>query len=265
MLVVATLGVLLLSAGVATVLTGENVSRFVEPMMAIQRFLFYLLVYAFLIAFSWLGRLVLQLMEKVFTELDARGIESLFDPLTLDGGPGPREVGNLTPEQLALARGVGISCGLLILLLVLVWWLRRFRVQPARRRGDERESVWEEVDLRRSLRDLWDEGRRRLGEAAAVLGHSLLGQFFVALTIRRIYAHLSALAAELGHPRAVHQTPYEYQPVLEEAFPECPEAVAQITGAYVAVHYGEIPEQSEELAVIRTAWKQLREAAEAAG
>jgi hypothetical protein len=265
MLVAATLGVLLLSAGVATVLTGENVNRFVEPMMTIQRFLFNLLVYAFLIAFSWLGRLVLQLMEKVFAELDTRGIERLFDPPNLDRGSGPGGMGILTPEQLAMVRGVGILCGLLILLLVLAWWLRRFRARSARRRGDERESVWEEVDLRRSLRDLWDEGRRRLGEAAAVLGHSLMGQFFVALTIRRIYAHLSALAAELGHPRAVHQTPYEYQPALEEAFPEYPEAVARITRAYVAVHYGEIPEQPEELAVIRSAWKQLREAAEAAG
>jgi hypothetical protein len=264
MVLVATLGVLLLSAGVATVLTGENVSRFVEPMMTIQRFLFNLLVYAFLIAFSWLGRLVIELMEKVFTGLDTQGIEGLLNPLDLDGGPGPGEAGILTPGQMAIARGAGVFCGLLILLLVLAWWLRRFRVQPARRRGDERESVWEEVDLRRSLRDLWDEGRRRLGEAAAVLGHSLLGQFFVALTIRRIYAHLSALAAELGHPRAVQQTPYEYQPVLEEAFAEYPEAIARITRSYVAVHYGEIPEQPEELAVIRAAWKQLREAAEAA-
>jgi hypothetical protein len=114
------------------------------------------------------------------------------------------------------------------------------------------------------LRDLWDEGRRRLNEGAAALGRSLLGQFFVALTIRRIYAYLSALAAELGYPRADHQTPYEYQPILTQAFPEYPEAVAHITRAYVAVHYGEVPERPEELELIQAAWRQLREAAEAA-
>jgi len=58
------------------------------------------------------------------------------------------------------------------------------------------------------------------------------------MTIRRIYAHVSALAAEQGYPRASHETPYEYLPALEQAFPESHEEVAHITGAYVAVHYG---------------------------
>jgi hypothetical protein len=79
------------------------------------------------------------------------------------------------------------------------------------------------------------------------------------MTIRRIYAHLGTLAAERGYPRAPYETPYEYLPTLEQAFPDGHEEVGHITGAYVAVHYGEVPEQPEELAAVRAAWERIHE------
>jgi hypothetical protein len=263
MVVSASLAVLLLSAGVATILTGENVGRFVEPMLALQRSLLELLLFVLGYAFAWLGELLFQFLESIFSGLDTSGLESVLSMPEMEAAMEPGQAA-VTSEQLVFVKVVVIACGLLALLLVLAFFPRRRRARDRQPPGDERESVWEEIDLRRSLRDLWDEGRRRLNEGAAALGRSLLGQFFVALTIRRIYAHLSALAAELGYPRAIHQTPYEYQPILAQAFPEYPEAVAHITAAYVAVHYGEIPERPEELEIIQTAWRQLREAAEAA-
>jgi hypothetical protein len=263
MVVGANLAVLLLSAGVATILTGENIGRFVEPMLALEEFLVEVLVLVLGYAFAWLGERLFRFLESIFGGLDLSGLESVLSMPEAGMAMEPEE-GASTPEQLVLVKVVVIACGLLALLLVLAFSSRRRRSRARQPPSDERESVWEAIDLRRSLRDVWDEGRRRLNEGAAVLGRSLLGQFFVALTIRRIYAHLSALAAELGYPRAVDQTPYEYQPTLAEAFSEYSEAVARITAAYVAVHYGEIPEQPEELEIIRAAWKQLREAAEAA-
>jgi hypothetical protein len=86
-----------------------------------------------------------------------------------------------------------------------------------------------------------------------------LGRFFAARTIRRIYAHLSALAAEQGYPRAAYETPYEYLPTLKQAFPENGEDVMCITEAYVAVHYGEVPERLEELVAVQHAWERIRE------
>jgi hypothetical protein len=84
---------------------------------------------------------------------------------------------------------------------------------------------------------------------------------FVAHTIRRIYAELGLLARGQGRPRLPHQTPYEYLPALRETFPTCSDDVVLITEAYVAVHYGELPERPAALAEVREAWQRVREAA----
>jgi hypothetical protein len=86
---------------------------------------------------------------------------------------------------------------------------------------------------------------------------------FAARTIRRIYAELALLAQAQGRHRLPHQTPYEYLPALRETFPTCAEDVALITEAYVAVHYGELPERPATLAKVQEAWQRVREAARA--
>ncbi|MEE8389184.1 MAG: DUF4129 domain-containing protein [Anaerolineae bacterium] len=100
--------------------------------------------------------------------------------------------------------------------------------------------------LRQNLRDLLQRGRRRLDDAATALRRSFLGRFFAARTIRRIYAHTSALAEERGYPRASYETPLEYLSVLEQAFPDHREQVVRITEACVTVHYGKVPERPED-------------------
>ena len=97
-----------------------------------------------------------------------------------------------------------------------------------------------------------------MDEAASALGRAAWGRLFAALTIRRIYAHLGVLAAEQGYPRVPHETPYEYMPTLEQAFPDTRDEVACITEAYVAVHYGEVPERSEDVVAVRDAWERIR-------
>ena len=261
MVMVASLGILLLAAGVATLLTGENVSRFLGPIWEVQRVVFTLLAYVLLYAMSWVGNSIIEFLEGIFGELDLlRGIGRALTPpgqgLEGESGESP-----FTPEQLAVAKAVGVIFGVLLLLLLMTLSLRRLRARAGRHKDEDRESVWEEVNLRRSLRDLWEDGRRRLGGMADALGRSRLGQIFAALTIRRIYAHLGALAEELDYPRALHETPYEYQPTLEQAFPDNCEDVARITEAYVAVHYGEVPDQLADLEKIRTAWERIRKTA----
>ena len=103
--------------------------------------------------------------------------------------------------------------------------------------------------------------RRRLQDVVADLDGSLLGRVFVAQTIRRIYAELGLLAQAKGRPRLPHQTPYEYLAALREIFPTCSDDVALITEAYVAVHYGELPERPAALATVRKALQRIREAA----
>lgn len=262
MVVSAAIVVLLLAAGVATLLTGENVSRFIGPVLEVQRVVFYLLTYVLVYAMSWVGSAVVEFLEGILGDLDFTRMGRALGPPNL--GP-PTQPGEppFTPEQVASARVAGITVLLLLLIIVLV--VRRLRLRAGRRRDEDRESVWREVSLRRSLRDMLADGRRRLGQMADALGHSYLGRIFAALTIRRIYAHLSGMAAELGYPRALHETPYEYQPTLEQAFPDYLAEVASITQAYVAVHYGEVPERAEDLEAIRASWERVRKTAASGG
>jgi len=226
----------------------------------VQRVVFALLTYAFLYILAWLGRGVIDFLKSLFGEVDLfRAFEGAFAPPNLEPveqlGDAP-----FTPEQLAMTKAFGVIAVVLIVLLMVGLSVRKLRVR-ARRRDEDHESVWEEVNLRHSLRDLLNDGRRRLGEIADSLSRSRLGQIFAALTIRRIYAHLGALAAEMGHPRALHETPYEYRSTLEQIFPDNHADVDQITKAYVDVHYGEVPDQLADLEKIRAAWNNLREAA----
>ena len=76
-------------------------------------------------------------------------------------------------------------------------------------------------------------------------------------SIRRIYAALVTRAGDAGLPRAVAETPYEYLPRLEHAWPEHAAALHSITDAYVDVHYGEREFPAAEVDRLREAWRQV--------
>jgi hypothetical protein len=112
---------------------------------------------------------------------------------------------------------------------------------------------------------LAQEGRGRLAAVLGLLGRSGLRGLFAALTIRRIYAQMTRLAAEQGYPRTASETPYEYEETARRAFPSAEAEVHAITRAYVAAHYGQVPDSEAELREIRACWKRLCERREAEG
>jgi len=257
-LVTTSLTVLLLAAGVAALLTGENLGLFVTPALEVLRMVFTGVAYVL----AWVAHIVVTLLLAVlhffFGEINLEEIRRRLALLLLpEPQVQPRQL-PFTAEQLALVRTVGVILGVLLLLLLVAISLRRLRARAGQRRDEERESVWEGAHLRRRLRDLLRHGRRRLGQATAGLSSVLLGRLFAAWTVRRIYAHMGALAAEQGYPRAAYETPYEYLPALEQAFPGSRDEVMWITEAYVAVHYGEVPELPEDLATVQAAWDCIR-------
>ena len=260
-LVVTSLAVLLLAAGLAALLTGENIGLLLMPALQVLRIALIGVVYVM----AWIAQIVALLLTLFRQHELGRFLDEVIRemelPESLAGQEARSEQSLFTAEQLALARAVGIIVGVLFLLLLVALSLRRLRVRAGKRRDEERESVWEGVHLRRRLRDVLRRGRRRLGGAAAALSRSLVGRFLAAMTIRRIYAYMGALAAERGYPRVPYETPYEYLPTLECSFPNNREDVTRITEAYVAVHYGEVPERSEDLAAVEAAWERIREAA----
>jgi hypothetical protein len=101
------------------------------------------------------------------------------------------------------------------------------------------------------------------GPTVPGLGDSLrrtldLRRWLAGVSVRRIYARMAHMAGRRGHARQPAQTPYDYLPELRLAFPNAAEDVRVITEAYVATHYGEVPETDQELNAIRAAWERVR-------
>lgn len=104
-------------------------------------------------------------------------------------------------------------------------------------------AEWQSPDLARRL--LQRLGRWRRRRAAA--------------TVRRLYQEMCREAEGRGFARAPSETPYEYLPELEQAWPEGTEELHLITEAYVRIRYGELPETREEVRAIQDAWHRLEQ------
>lgn len=136
-----------------------------------------------------------------------------------------------------------------IVLLLLILFVRSRR----RGLGDEaEEAVQEGVALGSNpFKRLQNLGRllRRYG-----LGPGLLA----AISVQNIYANVSRLAGRRGYPRTTAQSPDEYLPHLQAAFPGEIEKLMRLTAAYMRVHYGDQPVDPTELSQLREDYKTLQ-------
>ena len=147
-----------------------------------------------------------------------------------------------------------------VLLFLFVVWLvirsfRRWRMYQYATPGGTREQIEFEGTLAQDLAEFLQDRWRRLQQAAD------LRRIFARLgsdSVRAIYANLLAMLAAADRPRQPEQTPYEYEPVAEEALPTRKTDIRAITQAYVRVRYGEEETDPEELARMQDAWKRIK-------
>jgi hypothetical protein len=175
-----------------------------------------------------------------------------FPPPGSDAGTRPSALG---VAQVVLAIGIPLT---IIVLVLLLTWYRQWRAGRAGR-DESRESTFSAGALARSLRAALEDGLDRLGQLAGLVDRFGVGsRFLAALSVRRIYANLVRLATDAGYPRARSQTPYEYLRILRRALPGRQDEVLAITEAYVAAHYGQVPDTREELQRLRECWQRIR-------
>jgi hypothetical protein len=180
--------------------------------------------------------------------------------------PGAETTGENAGSQLsqtATANSAQNVCvGLVALVLFLgvlfaiIYGTRRWRELMREHEREERAAL---PSLGQRVSGVVEERLERLGFNIPGLGR--LRRRLAARSIRRIFAALTALAAERGYARPAARTPYEHLAALQRAFPGCEAQVERITEAYVAVHYGEAPESREALREIKIAWEHVRETA----
>jgi hypothetical protein len=195
-------------------------------------------------------------------------IYNLFEPA--DGGPrpyfGPPEllqrdtappvlegVTELPLWAVTLFRFAGILflVGIAVLIVLLV--ARTIRPRRRRRRREDESVVRGGGDalLRRGLEQLRDviDMARRIG---------VNQQLLAAISVQNIYANLSRIAANRGHPRRTYQSPDRYLPDLVEAFGGHPAALTRITNAYMRVHYGDQTITRADLRQIQADYQSVR-------
>jgi hypothetical protein len=158
-----------------------------------------------------------------------------------------------------------ICVGTLILVGGAVLISLKVRARREDARGEEeRDSLLDGQDI---FGLLGKSLRARLREFTDLLlsrGLGGLGRRKTAARIRRIYARLLRLCADLGEPRPAAATPLEFQPRMEKLFPHLTEDLAIITRAYIQVHYGEVPEHTDTVKAVEAAWKRVSESGDEA-
>jgi len=146
--------------------------------------------------------------------------------------------------------------GLVLLLIALL--ILRVRRSMAGRRAEgvqQPESLLHEGEARKLLQKAFQDVLESLAGRLRPVRKAI-----TAARIRRIYAQLLELCAELGHPRLPQQTPIEFLPEMGEIFTDQAEALDILTNAYVRVRYGELPETDEEMGIIEKAWQDIEAA-----
>ena len=148
---------------------------------------------------------------------------------------------------------VGAVLGLLVFLLL---YLDRVRKAGMRAEGEEEDR--EPGSFGGGLMSRGLDALRRAVRLTRRLGVGR--QLLAAISVQNMYANLTRIATRHGNPRRPAQPPDAFLPVLERIFPGQEPALGRLTAAYMRVHYGDRPVQSEELAALRDDYRSVRAA-----
>ena len=78
--------------------------------------------------------------------------------------------------------------------------------------------------------------------------------------IMAYYLNILRRAEKAGTVRQPHETPYEYEPGLEQTVPEAHEEIKQLTEAFVKARYSRQPVDPAQVATIKVYWQRLKQA-----
>lgn len=243
--------------------TGVRVGGFLAPIWLGVRFA----LSTILFTVSYLLSPLLPLIEKFISGL-IEFFRSLFAASfeQQDAQPAPdqaagqnpldeilQQLEETSPDELAAVFGWRIF--ILIVLLVIIIGVTVYMVRRYRRN----KTAVSAGRLARAIQGL--RGRIQNNQTPKFEKEPQLTSldWRAAITIKRIYAQLCAIAAEFGHGRAQNETPYEYLDTLVGLWPQNEFELKKITLAYVKVRYGELPETVEAYEEIKASWRKIEQ------
>lgn len=163
---------------------------------------------------------------------------------------------NTPPQPTTPASGFSLTAliqpTLILAIGLLVFYFLGRALNRRMRRIEEEPFIREAI----GADDAFDSAQRddsRKKKPARPRAHNAAAE-----SIRKIYAALVALAADAGLPRRVAETPYEFEPRLEQHWLKNSGDIRAITEAYVAVHYAEQEAGAEQVKSVRDAWERVK-------
>ncbi len=200
------------------------------------------------LALSYLAGPFLDWLRKFFHYQPAA-----LEPLELESGAYP--FANIAPSPVPISDQVqALLFWAVILLLIILLFLRM-------RRGLREHAADEKDSLESLLKH--GEGRKLLRKALQDALDDISARFrpvrrrLAAARIRRIYAGLMDLCAEMGNPRPPNKTPNEFLPLMAEVMSAVQGDLHILTQAYVDIRYGVHPERRDELERVEQAWQRI--------
>ena len=153
----------------------------------------------------------------------------------------------------AAAQAVVAFVALAMVAVIAVYALRRYRSRREAWAEEERESLLSGGELRAMLRGMFR--RRAVTTSNTATRLSARQQRRAAARIRQLYAALLRLGDSLDVSRPPALTPNEYLPHLTQVLPGSVESLEEITAAYLAIRYGELPESADDVRRVEAAWQ----------
>jgi hypothetical protein len=236
----------LLLGRLAVGVPGQVVARVILALFALLGMGIILVLYPVLSLIANLITLVLQQLAERFNSDLFEGLKkSLANLQALTG----QLIDRIYPT-LHLVRVVVPLLVLLAVIAAVLLWLR-LRELDLQMRAEEDAGGLPVGSLAGLLRRLVRQ--RKTG------GRSFEpGRMLAAARIRRVYAGLMGLCAQMGAARKTSQTPDEYLPRAQGLFPGREADLELITRAYDQVRYGEYPESHQEVEDVLAAWKRIQ-------
>jgi hypothetical protein len=200
------------------------------------------------IIFAWFWSLFEPQLEQDPTAVDELG-EGLEGPVAEIQRFG------MDPEIASLISTLGTVIGILMLVGIVIYTVRRFRKDSKSRVFGDEDAISMAGSLSDYLRSMQERARQAFDGVARM---NPAARLIAAARIRIIYARLLRLGTRLGEPRAPAATPIEYLECLARVFPAAQDELELITNAYLRVRYGELPETREQVEEVESAWAIIR-------
>jgi len=182
---------------------------------------------------------------------DAPQINQPFNPFA--NRPNAAAAPVVLPPALELILRALTIVGFLVLIGYLVTRaLRRKKATDRAGVREDRELIWSWDLVKSQLAELLS--RRPAPAPFAELGGDRDDPL---VWVRRAYQRLLALALARGRPRLPRQTPHTFLPTVNDLWPGETRNLAELTAAYTAARYGQVPPSPEQLAALKQAMERL--------